>query len=256
MIAFACAVASAETFRCYASPGIEFAAEPDSRVLERHGYASIFRAYNDVLEEVGLWSDLEAVVFVHQDLQIVDPEFVPKVRRRMLDPSVAVIGVLGANGVRSMAWWEGDEVMGSWKWSSDEGDVNPLHWSNFRAESQSGAHEVDCVDGMLIVLSPWAARELRFDEDLSPGFHGYDVDICFQARARGRRVMIDELKAVHHHPRKVLADRDAWIRAHKAFGRKWEAWIEGAPSAQVAIAQRDRVNPWRRIYPTSAARSS
>ena len=38
----------------------------------------------------------------------------------------------------------------------------------------------------MIVLSPWAVRNLSFDERVA-GRHGYDVDICLQARAAGKR---------------------------------------------------------------------
>ena len=48
--------------------------------------------------------------------------------------------------------------------------------------------EVDMVDGYLLILSRWAINELRFDErDVGPGFHGYDADICFQARGGAAR---------------------------------------------------------------------
>ena len=39
-----------------------------------------------------------------------------------------------------------------------------------------------------MVLSPWAVRELRFDESLGK-LHGYDFDICMQARAAGKKVV-------------------------------------------------------------------
>ena len=43
--------------------------------------------------------------------------------------------------------------------------------------------EVDTVDGFVLVLSPWAVRNLRFDESLGQ-LHGYDFDFCLQV-ARG-----------------------------------------------------------------------
>ena len=46
--------------------------------------------------------------------------------------------------------------------------------------------EVDTLDGQLLVLSPWAVRNVRFDESLLLG-HGYDLDFCLQVRAAGRK---------------------------------------------------------------------
>jgi GT2 family glycosyltransferase len=83
-----------------------------------------------------------------------------------------------------------------------------------------GVHEVDAVDGILLVLSPWAARELRFDEAFSQVFHGYDVDLCFQARERGRRVIVEQLEVVHH----TLDVRSmGWVQADVLWQRKWRA---------------------------------
>ena len=47
--------------------------------------------------------------------------------------------------------------------------------------------EVDSVYGLLLALSPWAVRNLRFDESLGPRY-GHDFDLCAQARAAGRKV--------------------------------------------------------------------
>ena len=51
--------------------------------------------------------DLEALVLLHQDAEIVDPDFCAKVRQALADPEVAIVGCAGAIGVRSIAWWEG-----------------------------------------------------------------------------------------------------------------------------------------------------
>jgi len=72
-----------------------------------------------------------------------------------------------------------------------------------------------------MALSPWAVRELRFDETLAPGFHGYDVDFCMAARARGRRVRVAEI-AMAHHAQRGMSDRVGWVAAHVAFACKWE----------------------------------
>ena len=44
--------------------------------------------------------------------------------------------------------------------------------------------EVDTVDGFVLALSPWAVRNVRFDESLGQ-LHGYDFDFCLQVRAAG-----------------------------------------------------------------------
>ena len=74
------------------------------------------------------------------------------------------------------------------------------------------------------MLSPWAVRNLRFDEQLARR-HGYDVDICLQARAAGRKVVTADLRVVHHHSLDLLPDAEEWIQAHIALAEKWEGQL-------------------------------
>ena len=207
MIAFAACVGSEEKFRSFAQPGLRLACEPDSLVAEVTTDSSIFSAYNEVLDALAPRDDLEAIILLHEDLEIVDSDFCGKVRRRLAEPDVAVVGVVGATGVTSLAWWEGS---GRGRCLESRGLV----------DFGGGRHDVDSVDGLLLVLSPWAARNLRFDEDTFTGFHGYDADICFQARAAGKRVVVDEI-AVVHHTKGGYGDRDAYAACDRAFRSKW-----------------------------------
>ena len=221
MIAFACCIGSDEKYRRFAAPGLKAVAEPDSLIAETTTTSSIFAAYNEVLDALAAEESLEALVLLHEDTEIVDPAFCSKLRRTFAsDPAVAVVGVVGALGVRNLAWWEG----------SGRGRVLETRgWVDFGG----GFHDVDSVDGLLMALSPWAVRELRFDTERFSGFHGYDADLCFQARAAGRRVVVDDLSVVHH-TKGGYGDEGAFARADAAFRAKWL----GAPASSTAGAGR------------------
>jgi Glycosyltransferase like family len=207
MIAFAVCVGSEEKYRQFAQPGLLSVCEPDSPVAEVTTDTSIFSAYNEVLDAFSSYDDLEALVLLHEDVEIVDTEFCAKVRRALADPEVAVAGVIGALGVRSLAWWEGD---GRGRCLETRGLV----------DFGGGNHDVDTVDGLLLVLSPWAVRHLRFDDESFTGFHGYDADICFQARAAGKRVVVEDI-AVVHHTKGGYGDAAAYAACDAAFRAKW-----------------------------------
>jgi hypothetical protein len=81
--------------------------------------------------------------------------------------------------------------------------------------------EVDVIDGFIMVLSPWAVRELRFDESLGR-LHGYDLDICMQARAAGKKVVTTDFRAIHHHSLDLIGDQEAWVATHMRIAEKWE----------------------------------
>jgi hypothetical protein len=82
------------------------------------------------------------------------------------------------------------------------------------------------VDGFLMVLSPWAVRNVRFDESLGP-LHGYDVDFCLQVRKAGRKVVTADLRAVHNHSLELVSDADGWIDAHMRIAEKWDGEMPG-----------------------------
>lgn len=196
--------------------------------MRRHGYDSIHEPYNEMLAEAAEYDELEAVVLLHQDLAIQDDAFLKKIRYVLsASDDVAVVGGAGARHVRSLAWWEGE---------SSHGMVRSpvLVPGGSHIQYSDGAHEVDSVDGMLLVLSAWAARELRFDRDLAGPLDGYDVDICLQARARGRRVVAASLDVNHYARYEGFFDRRRWVEAAVALQRKWA--LDPLPSPRDAAA--------------------
>jgi hypothetical protein len=64
-------------------------------------------------------------------------------------------------------------------------------------------------------------RNLRFDESLGQ-FHGYDLDLCLQVRAAGRKVVTAGFRAIHHRPLDMLPDPEEWIEAHMRIADKWD----------------------------------
>src|SRR3954454_7251939 len=187
MIAFACSITKPDVYARCAEPGIRRVAEPDSRVHAVPAVGSIFRSYNALLDTAGGWDDLEALVLVHQDTEIVTPDFCAKVRGALADPDVGVVGCVGAIGVRSIAWWEASVTQASFINRYEEhggGDLESFSWDWDEAPPYARTGEVETLDGFLLVLSPWAVENVRFDESLGQ-FHGYDLDFCLQVRDAG-----------------------------------------------------------------------
>jgi Glycosyltransferase like family len=223
MIAFGCSITDPDYYRRCAEPGIRLAAEPDSPVLALMAAGSLFRSYNLILEKAGEREDLEALVLVHQDAEIVDPDFCAKVRRALRDPDVGVVGCVGAIGVRSIAWWEGSVTWASFTHRYGElggGEIPAFAWKD---ELPPYAHtgEVETVDGFVLALSPWVVRNVRFDESLGQ-LHGYDFDFCLQVRAAGRKILTEDLKVVHHHSLELVSEPETWIEAHMRVAEKWD----------------------------------
>jgi glycosyl transferase family 2 len=207
MIAFATCVASQDKFAAFAGPGLRRAMEPDSMLAELTADRSIHEAYNEAFEYFAGVDGLEALVLLHEDTELLDDDFCQRVRAALADPTVALVGPIGARGVPGLAWWEG-AIAG--RVVETRGIVS----------GPTDPPDVDSLDGLLMVLSPWAVKNLRCDTTTFTGFHAYDVDLCFQARAADRRVVVAELNAFHH-TKGGFGDTQAWERADTAFRAKW-----------------------------------
>ncbi len=259
MIAFGCSITLPEVYELYAKPGLARAAEPDSDVLALQAAGSIFRSYNLMMDKASSLEDLEALVLVHQDAEIVDPDFCAKLRAALEDPEVAVVGCVGATGVRSIAWWEGSVTWSSMvrcyedlrgtalAAPSANGDGRPAYAQVSTGEAPLG--EVETVDGFLMALSPWTVRNVRFDEGLGRQVYGYDFDFCAQVRDAGRKVVAADLQAIHHRSSGFVADPEPWVQAYIRVAEKWEGRLPGG----VGPAEEDWKQRGRRAEAQAAA---
>jgi glycosyl transferase family 2 len=228
MIAFGCAITDHELYRRCAEPGLQLVAEPDSKILPFGsaglGDASIFRNYNLLMEEAGKLDDLETLVLLHQDAQIVDPEFCQKIRGVLRDPDVGLVGCAGAIGVRNIAWWDGSVTLASFSHQYEEYGGGEILGSTFNIEEappEARTGEVDTIDGFMMALSPWVVENIRFDENLGR-FHGYDFDLCQQVRTAGKKVMTEHIRVIHHHSLELIGDVEGWVAAHMRVAEKWD----------------------------------
>lgn len=224
MIAFGCAITDEEMYRDFALEGIQLVAEPDTQILAYVSVGSIFRNYNLLLDQAKKRGGFEALILVHQDAEITDVNFLAKVRESLSDPEVAIVGCAGAVDVRNIAWWEGSVRWASYTHRFEElggGEIPALSWVPEHIPVYAELGEVDSIDGFVMAFSPWAIENLRFDESIGGGLHGYDFDISMQARTAGKKVVVADLKVIHHHSLQVISDESGWIAAHMKLTEKW-----------------------------------
>lgn len=246
MIAFGVSVTEPEVYERCAEPGIRLVAEPDTEILAHGSTGSVFRSYNMLMDQAKKLEGLEALVLIHQDAEIIDPDFLKKIREALSDPDVAIVGCAGAIGVRNIAWWDGSVTWASFTHRYEElggGEVPALAWTPEETPTYAQTGEVETVDGFVLGLTPWALEELRFDESLGQAIHGYDFDLCLQAREKGKKVVTADLKVVHHHDLKLIRDVGNWIEAHIKVAEKWDGRMplvgqEGDPEDWKARARR------------------
>ena len=154
-------------------------------------------------------------------------------RRALGDPEVAIVGCAGSIGVQSIAWWQGAVTWAGLTHRYAEyggGEFPAISWRPETIPPYAQTGEVDSIDGFVMVLSPWAVRELRFDESLGK-LHGYDFDICMQARAAGKKVVTADLRSSTTTRSTLIQDPESWIQAYMTGGREvgWPASPQRLP---------------------------
>jgi Glycosyltransferase like family len=209
VIVFGSAVTDRDMFESIAMRGIRRVAEADSVIDLRHDHESIQAPYNEILDAAARQPDLEAVVLVHQDFELLDDSLLRRVRPLLAEPRVGVIGLFGARRAPLHAWNTAPELYG-------RATTPPID-----IHHSTGAHEVEIVDGSLLVLAPWVVETIRFNSELADDFHGYDVDFCCRVRTAGGRVVCDDAPYMHHMER-PWTDSDAVRRAGVVVAMMWD----------------------------------
>lgn len=220
MIFFGTCVGFPDKFQRYSEPSV-------AKVMQGEDYCyysprsdgkDLFRTYRTIRnmthDRLAIWKDqVEALVLLHDDLELLDPSFSEKVRTVFQDPEVAIIGCIGAKGVTSLNWWEG------------QGRGYCVDGRNGRTVVDFGFPEgdpceVDTVDGMLLILSPWAIQNLTLPPEYY-GFHGYPEELCFQARAKGKKVVVTRLDVFHHTQGGIVGGSEGYERSNKLFQSRY-----------------------------------
>ena len=219
MIVFGVCVGSDERYDTLALASIRRTVGIDAKVIQVRDAESIFEAYNEILDAAARIDGLTALVLLHDDVELQQVDLVDRLRAVLADPTVGVVGVVGARRVTSLAWWEGERV-------------GRVSWNGLGAGPQLDEFgfedcTVDAVDGMFMALSPWVVSNVRFDQDRYTGFNGYDVDFCFEVRTADRRVVVARIDLHHHDRRAVFPDRLGWLRADIRWRAKW-GFIRGS----------------------------
>lgn len=181
----------------------------DRTLITLWNQTSICAAYNHIIDAVKDHS-IDMLVLMHDDLELTDPMGEEKLLAAVNTPGVGLVGVAGARNVQSIAWWNYETV------GHQLTDARLIDFG-----LRSG--DVDALEGSIIALSPWAISNVQFDTRYD-GFHGYDCDISFQVRARGRRVLVSDVDTHHHTSMgfKSTNSFNAWNAANSAFCEKWQ----------------------------------
>jgi GT2 family glycosyltransferase len=140
--------------------------------------ASVLAAYNQA------WrlADTEFVCFLHNDTTMLEPAWLTRLLAPFATPDVGLTGLYGVKRVRRDGRYAGRTIVHSL-----------AHGPTVRAPWE----EVAVVDGVCLCLRRATLEELGGIDEGYGFFHGYDRDLSFAVRERGRRCVV--VYAPFHH---------------------------------------------------------
>jgi hypothetical protein len=186
--------------------------DPTAPVILRKEQTSIHSAYNSMVDEA-LALGARGLVLLHDDVEIRNPAVPSLLGNLLSDPSIGIVGAIGASNVQSIEWW----------WYDRHGYVEER---DFVADFGRSTVDVDVADGVVLALSREGLEKLRFDAESYPPFHGYDLHICSQAKALGLRVVVTDLGVYHDsYPHGKVTDPEAYAAADRIWRRTWRRGV-------------------------------
>lgn len=119
--------------------------------------------------------------FLHEDITLTTDNWGKTVVAVFREDKVGLLGIAGSTYRSTVpsGWFPPDEFgTTSWRLNIIQGsryknNTEKFEYFNPRKESLS---KVTCVDGVWFCTTKKIARTIKFDSQLLPGFHGYDID--------------------------------------------------------------------------------
>ncbi|MDR1855444.1 MAG: glycosyltransferase family protein [Azoarcus sp.] len=175
------------------------------------------------------------IVFSHDDVLFLDPDFGAKIAARMADWDL--LGFAGATRVTHPAWFGAN-------WPHLRGAVchasqlHPMELSLtvFGVDDWPVSGGIHVLDGLCMIARREVAERVGFDADTFDGWHLYDCDFSFAAHLAGFRIGVCcDIPYIHasgsvQTEENVYASRD-YLKYGRRFVEKYAAYGASMPDA-------------------------
>lgn len=142
---------------------------------------AIFPSAAHALNTGALQAHGKYLVFIHQDVEIEDPDFFKKLLKTLVEQPVAVYGVAGADSKGF--------VLTNITQGKKRESAGPIQLETVQ--------EVETLDEVLIALTKELFDQHRFDEKTCNHWHLYGVELCLRLKTFGVKSLVLPL-SLHH----------------------------------------------------------
>lgn len=130
-------------------------------------------------------SDAKYKIYLHQDLFIINQNFLYEILYQFTDKSVGMIGMVGSPSLSSdYILWNGTRYGAYYRTSVASFDSQCVYPS-----TQYDSYEVEAIDGMLMATQ----YDIPWREDLFKHWDYYDISQSFEFRNRGYKVTVPRM---------------------------------------------------------------
>lgn len=170
-------------------------------VVRSRNARSLTAAYNKALGQ----SRGELVVFCHDDIEILQPDFGQRLLADLAEYDV--LGVAGTSLMVDGYWGTAGQphLYGQVLQKNQDKAGYTLYMFDFHDRPMPS---IQALDGLFIAAHRSAAEQIGFDSGSFDGFHLYDADFAFRAHRAGLKVGVSR----------------SLLLFHQSHGDKGEAW--------------------------------
>ena len=157
---------------------------------------SIFQAYNEGVCR----ARYPYLCFMHEDILFHTQNWGKNVVEHFKDEKVGLIGVAGGHYMADCpSSWNSTLVYSeNYLMSSIENGLKETTHFNRLSYFNGLSVEVVAVDGVWFCTPKSLFKKAKFDDQTFKGFHCYDLDICFQVRNTGHKVLVVSDVLIEH----------------------------------------------------------
>ena len=174
----------------------------------------------------------EAIVFCHDDIEILTPDFRQRLYAHL--GSQDVIGVCGSSHAVGGSWSQLGPPYIFGQIAHWQADKNLFRVEIFATPARLiGGMQI--MDGVLLAARRHAVEQVGFDQQTFPGFHMYDSDFTFRAHQAGFKLAVAcDLQLIHYSPGK---NEQAWRDGMQRFAAKHQNHLVPDPGRKFTVAQ-------------------
>lgn len=166
-------------------------ADRPHEIIGIHDARSLCEGYNRGIAA----SSGDILVFSHDDILILDPQFADKVEARL--EGHALLGFAGTTKVCDAHWWAAGTASQRGAVAHAAPSAKMLSLFVYGV-GEANMDAVQAIDGLCMIAHRRAVKAVHFDAETFDGFHLYDMDFSYRVHLAGLGVAVmNDVPIIH-----------------------------------------------------------